>query len=120
MKKNPDWSEEMALKKASKVTIPERVYRERIPDSNALVVIYLIDAQSVFLQEEGQEDSEMETLVETEGIDLNIPLVGYAIGIPPIDPDPGGTYVKGDYDITDDEDEEVEEADDGLPSDYNE
>ena len=59
-------------------------------------------------------------MVDEDGIDLNVPLVGYAIGIPPIDPDPGGTYVKGDYDITDDDEETVEDEDDEVPSDYKE
>ena len=89
-------------------------------DSTALIVVYLLDSQAVFLQEKGQADAELANIVDTEGIDLNTPLVGYAIGIPPIDPDPGGTYVKGDYDIADDEDEAVEEEDDGVPSDYKE
>ena len=82
--------------------------------------MYLLDTRSVFRQEEGSEDAELAEVETEEGIDLNIPLVGYAIGFPPIDPDPGGTYLKGDYNLSDDEDEEVDEEDTSLPDDiYN-
>ena len=121
-RKNPNWSSTQAKEKADSITIPEKIYREKMSDKNALIVIYLLDSKSVFLQEEGQEDEELAEIVITDGIDLDIPLVGYAIGIPPINPDPGGTYVKGDYDIADDDDEEEEvcDEDDSIPSDYKE
>jgi hypothetical protein len=121
LKRNPDWTPAQAEEKANSITIPEKVYREKMSDSTALIVIYLIDTQSVFLQEEGSEDVKLAKIVVEDGIDLNIPLVGYAIGIPPITPDPGGTYVRGDYDISDDydvTDDEVGVEDEGIPNDY--
>ena len=43
----------------------------------------------------------------------NTPLVGYAIEFPPIEKDPGGTYLQGDYEL--DIDEEInDEMDDEL------
>ena len=88
-------------------------------DQEGLLVIYILDSYYVFLQEKGKEDSELKTIVESEGINLNIPLIGYAIGFPPIEPDPGGIYVHGNYGF-DDEEIEFNEADTELPDDANE
>jgi hypothetical protein len=121
-KKFPEWSQEQVNREAQKVNIPERVYREQMTDQEGLLVIYILDSYYVFLQEKGTEvDSEMKKFIENEGIDLNIPLIGYAIGFPPIEPDPGGEYVYGNYGIGEDEEDiEYSEADSELPSDANE
>lgn len=111
--KDKGLSEEEAIKKAAKLTLPERIYRERMPDTNGLLVIYILDSQYIFLQQPGKEDTDMKQMVEKEGFDLNIPVFGYALGFPPIYPDPGGVYVKGKYDITEEE-EAVEEFDADL------
>jgi hypothetical protein len=118
--KFPEWSEKQVNKKAEQVNIPERVYREKMTDQEGLLVIYILDSYYVFLQEKGREDSQLKTIVETEGIDLNIPLIGYAIGFPPIEPDPGGVYVHGNYGFEDDEEIEFNETDSELPEDANE
>ncbi len=119
-KNNPDWSEEQINKKAEEVNFPERVYREKMTDQEGLLVIYILDSYYVFLQEKGKEDSQLKTIVESEGIDLNIPLIGYAIGFPPIEPDPGGVYVHGNYGFDDEEEIEFNEADSELPDDAHE
>jgi hypothetical protein len=59
-------------------------------------------------------------MVEREEIDLNIPLVGFAIGFPPIEPDPGGVYVHGNYGFEEDEELDPNETDSELPDDANE
>jgi len=113
-------SAEEAKQKASKINIPERVYRERCPESRAVLLIYLFDSYRCFNQADGDNDIEFDTFVERKGYDLNIPIVGYAIGFPPIkDKSLGGTYVQGDYDLTLDEgfDEDESSEDDYLPSD---
>jgi len=118
-KKNPDWTDEMAFKKAESLTIPERVYREEMSDQEGLFVIYLFDSHHVFLQEEPDKDDELGEMVKKYDFDLNTPLVGYAIGFPPIEPDIGGVYVQGDYDLTlDEEDEEFIEG--SIPEDWEE
>ncbi len=119
-KNNPDWSKEQINKKAEEVNFPERVYREKMTDQEGLLVIYILDSYYVFLQEKGKEDSKLKTIVESEGIDLNIPLIGYAIGFPPIEPDPGGVYVHGNYGFDDEEEIEFNEADSELPDDAHE
>ncbi len=118
--KYPEWSEKQVNKKAEEVNIPERVYREKMTDQEGLLVIYILDSYYVFLQEKGREDTQLKTIVETEGIDLNIPLIGYAIGFPPIEPDPGGVYVHGNYGFEEDEEIEFSQDDSELPDDANE
>ncbi|HPI06689.1 MAG TPA: Z1 domain-containing protein [Saprospiraceae bacterium] len=87
-------------KKAVEVTVPERVYREIMSDDHGLLVVYLMDMKSVYRITE--KDQEMEKLFSDNNLNPNIPLIGYAIGFPPISPDPGGEYVHGDYDLDDD------------------
>lgn len=119
-RKYPVWTKEQVNKKAEEVNIPERVYREKMSDQDGLLVIYVLDSYYVFRQERGEEDPEMKSMIEADGIDLNIPLIGYAIGFPPIEPDPGGVYVHGNYGIEDEEEFEYSEADSELPADANE
>ena len=115
---NRDWSTQQAEEAAQKLTIPERVYREKMPPQQGLLIIYLFDSYYTFLQEKGNEDQEFAELVDQERIDLNIPIVGMAIGFPPIEDDPGGRYVHGDYELDLDEElDEVEESDLALPDD---
>jgi hypothetical protein len=120
-RKYPEWTKEQVDKQAEEVNIPERVYREKMTDQEGLLVIYILDSYYVFLQEKGKEDAELKAMIDTDGIDLNIPLIGYAIGFPPIEPDPGGVYVHGNYGFEDEEAElEFNEADSELPPDANE
>lgn len=95
-------------------TIPERVYRERIPQNRGVLIIYLFDAHYSFNQQNHEPDHEFKKLIDQEGYDLNIPLVGYAIGFPPIEPDPGREYLHGDYDLEVDEPEETLGSDEDV------
>jgi hypothetical protein len=107
MRRDKNMTEEQAKQRANNIQIPERVYREKM-NNEGLLVIYLMDSYYVFLQERGVEDIEMKQMVIDGGYNLDIPVIGYAIGFPPIEPDPGGVYVKGDYDLSSDEDFDVE------------
>ena len=92
-------------------TIPERYYREKMSETEGLLMIYLFDSRYSFNQL-GVDDKRYPTLkkefneyvVESglEDVINTTPLVGYAIEFPPIEKDPGGTYLKGDYDIDED------------------
>ncbi len=120
-KKYPEWSTEKINTEAEKVNIPERVYREKMSDKEGLLLIYILDTHYVFRQDSG--DKKLKEIVDSENIDLNIPLIGYAIGFPPIEPDPGGIYVHGNYGFEDEEDKEefeFNEVDSELPEDANE
>jgi hypothetical protein len=118
--KHPDWSLKKVETEVEKINVPERVYREKMTDQEGLLLIYVLDSYYVFLQEKGKEDPEMKMFVENEGIDLNTPLIGYAIGFPPIEPDPGSVYVHGNYGFEDEEDIEFNEEDSELPDDAKE
>ncbi len=121
-KKDPSISREAARKTIK--TIPERVYREKMGEDEAVLIIYLFDSHYSFNCEKGkkEDDSDFNKYVKDNHINLDIPLVGYAIGFPPIENDPGGIYTRGDYDIKEDEpfDEEYSNEDSPLPSDSNE
>jgi hypothetical protein len=115
----PSWTLSQVDKKANEINIPERVYREKMNDQEGLLVIYILDSYYVFLQEKGKEDNQLKIFIESEEIDLNTPIIGYAIGFPPIEPDPGGVYVHGNYGF-DEEENDFNEVDSLLPDDANE
>jgi len=103
-------------------TIPERVYREGMNEDEAVLIVYLFDSHYSFNHEAGKEDLDLIEYVKEQKIDLNIPLVGYAIGFPPIENDPGGIYVQGDYNLEDEYSDENEYSyeDSSLPVDSQE
>tara|TARA_R110001583_G_scaffold184059_1_gene343105 strand:+ start:2680 stop:5871 length:3192 start_codon:yes stop_codon:yes gene_type:complete len=116
MKKNPSYTKDQAELEIG--TIPERVYRERMGEDEAVLIIYLFDSHYSFNQELGKSDEKFDQYINDHNIDLNIPLVGYAIGFPPIENDPGGIYAQGDYDLDEDEySEEYSDEDSSLPDD---
>jgi len=94
--------------KAKETTKPERIYREKMSDQNGLLVIYLIDIREILKD----SDPKLKKFKDDHNIDDTIPLIGYAIGFPPIQSqkDPGGYYLKGNYDLNEDE-EEIDEFD---------
>lgn len=119
-RKDKNLTKEEAEEKAKKhKTIPERYYREKMSETEGLLMIYLFDSRYSFNQL-GVDDPTLkeefkEYIIDNELTDVidNTPLVGYAIEFPPIKNDPGGTYLQGDYEL--DLDEEVSnEIDDEL------
>ncbi len=121
LKKDKGLTEKEAEELARKVTIPERVYREKIKEHQGLLVIYMFDSYYSFNQKLGQNDDKFTKFVKDKKYNLDIPIIGYALGFPPLENDPGGEYVKGDYDLsTDDEYSEaadLQPEDSGLPDD---
>ena len=99
---------EAFIKARKSKTIPERYYREQMKETQGVLVIYLFDTNYVF-HKKGPKSTDPETknifddYLDKQKIDLNIPLVGYALGFPPIENDPGGEYMQGDYDLNLDE-----------------
>lgn len=119
-RKDKSLSERDAAEKArGSKTIPERYYREKMTDKQGILVIYLFDSHHVFNQ---KGTNAMNPFLKQEfldykvenNIDLDIPMIGYALGFPPIENDPGGVYMKGDYDL------DLEDDEEGLPEDANE
>ena len=88
-KSHPNCREEEILRSVKEAKAPEKVYRHKMTEQEGVVVIYLIDAKQIFKYKETPipELSNLENTIET-----NIPLVGYAIGIPKISGDIGGIY----------------------------
>jgi len=112
LKKDNTLTVEQAEKQAREASKPERIYREKMSDQTGLLVIYLMDLRKVFNSEE------LRKVCDARHIDERVPLIGYAIAIPPISGDVGRVYAQGDYNI--DEDEEGEEPDDELLTDKEE
>jgi Z1 domain len=108
IRKNDTWTKEQAAEQARKATKPERIYREKMSDQTGLLVIYLMDLREVFNTED------LKKVRDEKLIDETIPLIGYAIGIPPISGEVGGVYAQGDYNI--EEDEQGEEPDEEILS----
>ena len=80
-------------------------------DSTGVLIIYLFDSHYVFGQDGDTPDSDLRELVVSDGHDLDIPLVGYALGFPPIKNDPAGQYSLRRYELDEDDDEFAEDAD---------
>lgn len=120
LKKDKKITEQEAIEKAFKTTIPERVYREKMSDQQGLLLIYLFDTKYVFRQENKEGYEDFDDMVKENNYDLSIPLIGYALGFPPIEPDPGGVYVQGDYNIEEEDEEDNIYGDSDLPDDLKE
>lgn len=66
---------------------PEKYYRRQFSDQEGLLVIYIMDLDAIF------NSDELKTIANKEGIDLKIPLIGFALGIPPLKTNIGGEYL---------------------------
>jgi hypothetical protein len=96
--------EEALIKAESKFkNVPERYYRALMKEDQGLLVIYLFDPNYAFNQKgRGLKDNlkpEFKNIMIERKIDPKVPLVGYAIEFPPLENDPGGVYLKGDYNL---------------------
>ncbi len=103
-------NEEIEEKVHKSGTPPEKVFRRRMSQDEGLVMIYLMDLEEIFFHKnngEKEKTKELDTLKNT--LDTSIPLIGYAIGIPKISSDIGGTYLE--YDSYEEESEEIEDED---------
>jgi hypothetical protein len=129
-RKDKNLSQLEAEKKAEAKTVPERYYRSLMKETEGLLMIYLFDSEYAFNQEftnkkypikNKELKARFKDYIDQNNIDTKIPLVGYALEFPPIENDPGGKYLQGDYNLDIDEkidDEEVDELE-GI-SDINE
>lgn len=119
LKYEPNISEAEALIKAQLKTKPERIYREKLTQNQGVLIFYLFDPYYVFNQVPGKIDTNIQSLLKERGQLLNEPLVGMAMGFPPISRklDPCGEYVKGDYDLEISDEDQDEASDDLLPTD---
>jgi Z1 domain len=93
-----------------KTTYPEYIYRKAISESEGVLIVYLIDLNQVF------HDDDLKKMALQDGITLTNPLIGYAIGVPALTENVGGDYLvnkhileniknSSDIDIEDNEEE---------------
>jgi hypothetical protein len=66
---------------------PEKYYRSLFSDQEGLLIIYIIDLKEIFNSEELKEKA------FKEKINLDTPLIGFALGIPHIKSNIGGQYL---------------------------
>jgi hypothetical protein len=100
---------EEEFKTKFKKNAPEKVFREKMKATDGVLVVFLMDLREVF---------KGKTLFEkaiNEYIDLNSPLIGYAIGIPPIDAGFGEDYLINVH-IRENENDSLEEDDESDES----
>lgn len=95
-------------------SFPERVYREKMNDTEGLMVIYLMDTEAVF------NSDELKKKATNENIDMKTPIIGFALGIPPLQANIGEDYLINRNIKIDEEDDEQEDFGDefeGIESD---
>ena len=101
-------SREEAISKAQKIkTIPDKVFRQSMSETNGILMIYLIDPKSIFEPVVGVKDNELLEYKNKRNIDSKTPLIGYALGFPNISGGIGGVYITSDhqYDLDFEEDD---------------
>ncbi|MFP4846089.1 Z1 domain-containing protein [Winogradskyella sp. PE311] len=87
-----------AIEKANRIkSIPDKIYRRSMQESDGILMIYLIDAERIFESTQGEEDKELLEYRDKKKIDINTPLIGYALGFPNISDDIGGVYITSDH-----------------------
>lgn len=83
-----------AIRKAQGIkTIPDKIYRHAMSETDGILMIYLIDPKSIFESEAGEVDKELLKYRDKVNIDLDTPLIGFAIGFPHVSGNIGGVYI---------------------------
>jgi hypothetical protein len=104
-------NEALAKQKAKAISsIPDKEFRAKMDESDGVLVIYLIDSGKIFEPIEGLVDEQLQEYVVAKDLNLDIPLVGYALGFPKVSGSLGGTYVH----FKEPEEPELDEIDDEL------
>ena len=95
---------EEEFKAKFKKNAPEKAFREKMKPTDGLLVVFLMDLKEVF------KGDNLKKKATNEIIDLTKPLIGYAIGIPPIDAGLGEDYLINVH-IRENENNSLEEED---------
>lgn len=95
---------EEEFKAKFKKNAPEKAFREKMKPTDGLLVVFLMDLKAVF------KGDDLVKKATKENINLNIPLIGYAVGIPPIDAGLGEDYLINVH-IRENENNSLEEED---------
>lgn len=87
-----------AVKKANRIgTIPDKIYRQSMAETDGILMIYLIDPVRIFESSKEEEDQKLLEYRDEKDIELNTPLIGYALGFPTVSGGIGGTYITSDH-----------------------
>ena len=91
-------------------SLPNHIYVSAMNETDGLMVVYLMDLEHVY------NSKDLKEIVENDNINLKIPLIGFAVAIPPLNESIGGDYLVNkeiqkalelqDKQVDDDEDEE--------------
>lgn len=87
IEKNGNSEAEAEEKIRSIKIIPGWVYRRLRPETDGLLLIYLIDQEQIFIGEQ------LKTVAKKKGIVTETPIIGFALSFPAISNDPGGFYL---------------------------
>ncbi|TNF03367.1 MAG: hypothetical protein EP326_02440 [Deltaproteobacteria bacterium] len=72
-----------AREQAESMAVPDKYYRSKFGDNRGLLMVYLIDLQSIRETSRGVVDNDINNFFEANGLgNLNIPLIGFALGFP--------------------------------------
>lgn len=96
---------------SKQATIPSWIFRKIRGENQGVLLIYLMDSKSIF------HDNDLKDSATKAGIDLDIPLIGYALSFPEIENDPGSIYAANQ--VTQITDEPVYSEDVEAPEDFN-
>jgi hypothetical protein len=92
LKEDLDISEAEIEERMKKVSFPESVYRRKMPSTQGVIVIYLIDSEKIFTN---KDETPIEELIGSKSIlGTSVPLIALAVGIPEINNDPTAQYLE--------------------------
>ena len=109
-REHPNWTEDKVEQQVSEKVKrpPERVYREALNETEGVLIIYLFDTHYVFKPSGDNGDDEYQSYVAANNLNLDTPLVGLALGFPPIQGNIGKDYlVREDYELEEFEDDDL-------------
>jgi len=69
-------------------SIPGHIYLPAMKDTEGLMVVYLMDLKHIF-----NTNDDLKQKATREEIDLELPLIGFAVAIPPLNQNIGGDYL---------------------------
>ena len=97
-KKYKKESKEEINKRAKKASVPDFQYRKFMDESTGLLIIYPIQLKTVFETNDSNSSieykEELKKYQEQKGLEnLNVPLIGYALGFPDVRGVSGGAFV---------------------------
>ncbi|MGY3212477.1 Z1 domain-containing protein [Mucilaginibacter sp. HD30] len=105
-------NEAKAIELSEGITIPGWIFRKVRPENQGLLLIYLIDQHKVF------NNDQLREAANAKGINIDIPLIGYALSFPQIEDDPGANYLANAYASTFDVQAEIRNDDNEIPEDF--